>query len=643
MFIINVIPLTNLPRSQPQVFSYFYKSDLIKGSIVEIPLGRRNVMAVVLNSESVSSKKAALKKADFVLKPINKVISSKQIVPPLFFPLANFISRYYFYPISLCLKIILPRRIKSLMNYIEQSEKQGSVERSEKQGSERSEGSHNLSEVIKEIKANLKNKKQVLVLVPTIFYQNYYFAKLSSKISEPIFIFSNDLKVKEFNSLWAKVNSQEARLIIGRRSSPFLPWRNLGLIVVVDGSNSSYKSWDQKPYYNAAFLINYLALYYNSSILYYEPKVNNKVLMPVIKIIDLKGIRKEKKPFQAISPDALIEIQKTIKKRKRILIFINRRGLATSIICQECGFVFKCPNCDIPLGFHNKSKLICHHCNYNAPMPLVCPVCRGYKLKPLGVGIERIAEEIKKFIIPTPPFTLIEGQMPDKEELDIFDKFNKGNIKILIGTEALLRPQLEAAHLVIVASIDPALFLPDYYSEERVFLSLLKLKALSKEKLIIQTLIPENKLFQYFIKNEEEKFLQEEKKWRKDYLWPPYVQLIKLTLAHKDQKKGIKEGEETKRHLEQAINKLIPENLQKNFIILGPAQSFVFKEKGFYKWNILIKYKYFESKIKEEINPLSGLNLLSPVLTKKELMLRNKILKDIPPNWKIDVDPINIL
>jgi len=278
MFIINVIPLTNIPRPQPQIFSYFYKSNLIKGSIVEIPLRNRSVMAVVLNSASVSSKKAALKKADFVLKPINKVISSRQIVPPLFFVLSDFISRYYFYPISLCLKIILPRRMKSLIKYIEKlyAEKKEfpkyfdpSIFKTKKDKIKKT-SSLDFSGVIKEIKVNLKNKKQVLILVPTIFYQDYYFTKLSSKISEPIFISSNDLKVKEFNSLWTKVNSQEAQLIIGRRSSPFLPWRNLGLVIVVDENNNSYKSWDQKPYHNAAFLINYLALYYNTSIIYYH-------------------------------------------------------------------------------------------------------------------------------------------------------------------------------------------------------------------------------------------------------------------------------------------------------------------------------------------------------------------------------------
>lgn len=370
--------------------------------------------------------------------------------------------------------------------------------------------------------------------------------------------------------------------------------------------------------------------------------------MPVIKIIDLKEIRKNKKPFQAISVDVFIQIKKALKEKKKIIIFINRRGLATSIICQECGFVFKCPNCDIPLGFHSKldkSKniLLCHHCNYSTPMPLVCPVCKGYKLKPLGIGIERISEEIKKFIVPAPSFALIEGEMPDEQELNIFDEFNRGQIKILIGTEALLRPQLETAHLVIVASVDPALCLPDYYSGEKVFFNLLKLKSLSKEKLIIQTLIPDNKLFKYFIENEEEEFLQEEKKWRKDYLWPPYVQLIKLSLSYKDKVKGEKEAEEIKKRLELAVNKLIPKNLQKNFIILGPAQAFVFRKKSCYNWNILIKYKYFESKIKNDINPLFGLNLLSPIPTKKELMLRNKILKYVPSHWRIDVDPIDTL
>lgn len=271
MFIIDVIPLTNLPVSQPQILSYFFKSDLKRGSMVEIPLGRRNVMASVLNSAPVYFKKAVLKKADFTLRPINKVVSYKPIVPQLFFLLADFISRYYFCPISLCLKIILPRRIKSLINYLE---KKDFPKYFESPGATKVKNkihyTGSFSEVIKKIKDCLKDRKQILVLVPTAFYQNYYFSKLSSEISQPLFIASNDLKVKEFNSLWTKVNSQEAQLIIGRRSAPFLPWRNLGFIVVIEANNTSYKSWDQKPYYNSTTVINYLASYYNAKIIYYN-------------------------------------------------------------------------------------------------------------------------------------------------------------------------------------------------------------------------------------------------------------------------------------------------------------------------------------------------------------------------------------
>lgn len=366
--------------------------------------------------------------------------------------------------------------------------------------------------------------------------------------------------------------------------------------------------------------------------------------LPIIKIIDLKKSRKSKKPFQAISSELLAEIQNAVNKRKKIIIFINRKGLATSVICQECGFIFKCLNCDIPLCYHlTPPKLICHHCGYSVFMPSICPVCKGYKLKPLGVGIQRIAAEIKKFISQLPAFLLMEAQMPDEQELDIFNKFNKGQVKILIGTEAIFRPQLKPADLTAVVSVDPLLFLPNYNSEERVFLNLLKLKSLTKEKLIIQTLIPENKLFYYFKENLKTKFFKEEKKWRQNYLWPPYVQLIKLTLIHRDQIKGIKNAEETKKKLNQAVNKIVPKDLQENFVILGPAPAFIFKEKGFYKWNILIKFKYFESDINHYTHSLSDINLLQPLLTEKELNLRNKILRYVPSDWKIDVDPKDTL
>jgi primosomal protein N' len=280
MFILDVVPLTNIPIGQPQIFSYFSKKELKRGFLVEVLLNQRKIMAVVLKSEGISSRKASLKTARFSLKPINKILSSKPIVPPLFFILADFISRYYFVSISLSLKTILPSRIKSLIKYTESLllndfpeyfQILTPLELKNIQTKEKTFNfSNNFNSLLKVIKDCLKKKKQVLILTPTILYQNHYYSQFSNEIKEPIFIAAADLKVKEFNLLWQKVNSKEALVIIGRRSSLFLPWQDLGLIVAVDCNNSSYKSWDQKPYYNSITLANYLSLYYNANITCYQ-------------------------------------------------------------------------------------------------------------------------------------------------------------------------------------------------------------------------------------------------------------------------------------------------------------------------------------------------------------------------------------
>ncbi|MDD5760601.1 MAG: hypothetical protein PHF45_00870 [Candidatus Pacebacteria bacterium] len=280
MFILDVAPLTHIPMGQPQIFSYFSKTDLKRGCLVEIPLNQRKIMAVVLKSENISLRKVSLKKADFVLKPVNKVIASYPIVPPLFFVLADFISHYYFSSITLSLKAILPSRIKSLVRYLEGLDKDKFPEYFKvtkplgpKEVVSRTKNlnfTNDFSLLVNEIKNHLIRKQQVLILTPTIFHQNYYKDKFLTLLDEKIYTASPDLKVKEFNSLWSKINAKDALLVIGRRSSVFLPWQDLGLIIVIDGNNPSHKSWDQKPYYNAGTLANYLSLYYYADITYYQ-------------------------------------------------------------------------------------------------------------------------------------------------------------------------------------------------------------------------------------------------------------------------------------------------------------------------------------------------------------------------------------
>ena len=268
MFIIDVIPLTYLPLSQPQILSYFSKEKLVKGAVVEVPLGRRNQLAAVVKSTDVLQKKASLKKAGFAIKKINTVLCQEEIVPPLFFSLANFISHYYYSPLSLSLKTILPKNLKSLIKYFQKQSisltSSFSFPEKIESHSQKISIEKNYNHIKKSI---LSTQGQVLILVPTVFHQQYYEEKLKTE-KQDLYSYSRSGKVKEINSLWAKVAVNEARVLIGSRSAVFLPWNSLQHIFIKEGNHPAYKSWDQRPYYNAVTLAQRLALYYNAEITY---------------------------------------------------------------------------------------------------------------------------------------------------------------------------------------------------------------------------------------------------------------------------------------------------------------------------------------------------------------------------------------
>jgi len=268
MFIVDIIPLTYLPRSQPQILSYFSREKLVKGAVVEVPLGKRSQLAAVVKSTDVLQKKASLKKADFAIRKINTVLCSEGIVPPLFFSLANFISHYYYSSLSLSLKTILPKNLKSLIKYFQKQSISPTSSFSLSEKTESYSAKISIGKDYNHIKKNILSVQgQVLILVPTVFHQRYYEEKLKKEKQE-IYSYSRSGRVKEINSLWTRVATDEAKIVIGSRSAVFLPWNNLQHIFINEGNHSAYKSWDQRPYYNAVTLAQRLAFYYNAEITY---------------------------------------------------------------------------------------------------------------------------------------------------------------------------------------------------------------------------------------------------------------------------------------------------------------------------------------------------------------------------------------
>ncbi len=280
---------------------------------------------------------------------------------------------------------------------------------------------------------------------------------------------------------------------------------------------------------------------------YYKYKLKPKIEKTKRQIIDMRGEKN-------IISDALVQ---ELKKSKSSLLFLNRLGGATLILCQDCGYIAKCENCDAPLVYHiSENQLICHHCNFKTKALLTCPKCNSWRIKYLGTGIEKVKQEIAKL---------------------------KLSHKILITTLKLSLPRVD---LIGVVSADTILHLPDFRSPERTFQALVKLNNLC-QKIIIQTYVPEHYVFDF------DNFYQKELKIRKELNYPPFCQLIKLTYRHRNFLKA-------KTEAFKLIKKLKTENCEL-ITILGPAPAFISKKRNFYCWNIIIKIKNQKSKIKNQI------------------------------------------
>lgn len=215
------------------------------------------------------------------------------------------------------------------------------------------------------------------------------------------------------------------------------------------------------------------------------------------------------------------EILKTLNKKERIILFLNRKGWARSIVCEDCGHIFKCNKCDIPLIFHKEEPanlLTCHHCGNEAFAPSVCPICQGNNLDMIGLGIERLEEELKH-LKKTMPFTFkrLDSETTPEKIKETINDFNNHKIDILLGTEIILRPQLNSVSLVSVISIDALFTFPDFKQEEKILRYLIELKSKANNSFIIQTLFKDQSLFQVIKNDNIKEFIKQNLEIKKHY------------------------------------------------------------------------------------------------------------------------------
>jgi primosomal protein N' (replication factor Y) len=639
MYLIKVIPATKIPLNSPQILTYFTAQELNIGSLVLVPLYKRKVIAAVESIEKIDGQKMSLRKAEFKLRGIAKVINIEQIISEKQLLLTKWMSEYYWCPIGAIIKLMIPAPFFSL----------------------RSSGKFTISH-------ETRNNKffQKLILAPDI----HIIKRIAEEYDpEETAVFHSEFTDKQNYASWLKVINENAKIIISARMALFAPFQNLKEIIVEDEHNDLYKS-RQTPRYHAREIAIKLAEIWDAKITFQSPTPsieaswlaeNKKINLHHLKsevqnLTSIIDLREELKTgnFSIFSRLLQEKIKDALKKNQQIILFINRRGASTVLICRDCGYTPKCPACDVPMVYHlSPIQFICHHCGHHELPPVLCPNCLGARIKYLGTGTQKVEIEFKKLfpkakvdrldsdiasaVIPTPACNVLParmtcvsvsggrsnaGRQTGIQTNKIINDFNSKKIQVLIGTSIIFNKGLPRVPLVAMMIADTILHLPDFRSNERTFQMISQLKSLSQKEFVLQTYSPENLAVRFAAENDYQSFYKKELTARKELSYPPFSQLIKLFYQHKNAKKASDEAKILAEKLKHQIN-LIEQNSKlktyKLTTILGPSPAFIPRVSGGHIWQIILKTKL------------------------ADLKLRNKILQIIPPDWIIDVDPLQII
>ena len=463
---------------------------------------------------------------------------------------------------------------------------------------------------VKLIETSLAKGQQVLYLLPEIALTTQLVTRLQNYFGEQVAVFHSKYSAHERVEVYNQVlnNSAKAKIILGARSSIFLPFNDLGLIIVDEEHESSFKQFDPAPRYHARDVAVVLASIFKAKTLlgsatpsiesYHNAQENkyglveinrryNNVQLPDIELVDIKDKQKRKKMKGHFSDRLIEEMTEAIADGHQIILFQNRRGYSPIVECNTCGHSPQCPNCDVSLTYHQyRKQLRCHYCGYNSAMQLKCMACGTPGLDTKGFGTEQIESEVK-LLFPD----LKVGRM----DLDttrgkfgyekIITAFEQQEIDVLVGTQMLTKGlDFRNVKLVGIMNADNMLNFPDFRAHERSFQLMLQVsgragRTQKQGKVLIQTYNPYHKILQQVSTNDYIGMYKEQLEERYNYKYPPFYRLIKITLKHRDYNKVDLAGD----WLAKALTQLFKHN------VLGPEFPPISRIRNQYHKNILIK------------------------------------------------------
>jgi primosomal protein N' (replication factor Y) (superfamily II helicase) len=626
--------------------TYAFESTLPTGTLITVPVKQKSCIGIVLNE---------VEKPAFNTKSILSIVNEKPL-PQTSLHLLSWLKTYYPAPSGSTVALFAPsllitkERIAPILSVAkpkteqlprltrEQTAALKSLSDSMK-GSAIVHGDTGTGKTRLYIECALKaleNKASSLILTPEISLTSQLAEQFRAVFGERVLVIHSELSQKQRQLLWLTIHqATEPMIIIGARSALFYPYEKLGLVVVDEEHEPAYKQ-EQAPYYQTTRVAGALAKEHQALLLlgsatplitdyFFTQQKEGKIIRMSesakstethensVQIIDIKN-REEftKHPF--VSNALLSAVQRALQNNEQILIYLNRRGTARLVLCQNCGWQAHCPRCDLPLTFHaDEHTMRCHTCGHKETPPSKCPDCANPDIIFKSIGTKSLVTFFEKEF-PSAIIGRYDTDNTRSEKIDRnYEDIKAGKVDILIGTQMLAKgldlPKLSVVGVVLA---DSSLYLPDYTSDERTFQLLYQVlgrvgRGHRSSVAVVQTFQPDNPIFKLAINKQWKEFYEQELLVRKQFSLPPYRYTLKLTCYRKSSASAQKTAEQLTKELKNTPS------LQ----LLGPTPCFHEKQGQNYRWQIVVKS------------------------SKRSSLLA--VIKALPNGWNYDIDPSNLL
>lgn len=411
----------------------------------------------------------------------------------------------------------------------------------------------------------LKQGRQVLYLVPEIALTTQLTERLQRVFGDKLLIYHSRFSDNERVEIWHKMLSgREPRVVLGVRSSVFLPFHNLGCVIVDEEHETSYKQYDPAPRYHARNAAIVLAQMYDARVLLgsatpavetYYNAVNGKYglvelftryannPLPDVRVVDMREQRRKRLAKGNFSDVLLHEMSGALGREEQIILFQNRRGFAPMVECRECAWIPKCHQCDVSLTYHKRDgRLVCHYCGYSCEVPHICPACRQPAIEVRGFGTERVEEDVAA-LFPDAPLARMDMDTTRSRNAyqEIIDNFAGGKSKILIGTQMVTKGlDFDRVSIVGILSADAMLSFPDFRAHERAFQMMAQVagrsgRGKSRGVVLLQTSQPQLPIISQVIAHDYKSMYNDQLSQRQTYGYPPFTRLIYIYLKHRDE------------------------------------------------------------------------------------------------------------